>query len=210
MVHLLAALPLDAANPKPPPPAAPSAQAAMPAEKAEPPAPSRYAGKDLKTYVEALAAQLAIRNRVSDPFGQQQDPDAKPVVKPSVTKGPPRRFTAEPPVPLSSIVGKIEITTVMPKDKRFYVGGRSIGQGDKVPISFRKKQIKTEVTEVNAHRIVFRNLDTGEIGIRQLDMLPGGVTPGNDIPMKGIVPSKANAPLEIDSPSIPPAGSPNP
>ena len=207
-VLLLAVLPLDAANPAPPAPAAPPAKAAMPAEKTAESTPSRYAGKDTKAYVDAFASRLSMRERASDPFGQLQDPDAKPVVKPTVAKAA-RRPTAEPPVTLSDIVSRIEITTIMPKDKRFYVGGRSIGQGDKVPITFRNKQIKTEVTEVSARRIVFRNLDTGETGIRQLDMLPPGILWGT-LKTPGIAPTKANAPLEIDSPSANPAGSPNP
>lgn len=207
-VLLFASLPLDAANPQPPAPAVPPAKAAAPAAKAVEPTPSRYAGKDIKAYVEALASQLAMRGRAIDPFGQPQDPNAKPVIKPTVAKAT-RRPTAEPPVALSDIVGKIEITTIMPKDKRFYVGGRSIGQGDKVPITFRNKQIKTEVTEVSARRIVFRNLDTGETGIRQLDMLPPGIFRGTLSTPGGIAPSQANAPLEIDSPSANPAGNPN-
>ena len=207
-VLLLAVLPLDAANPKPPAPAAPPAKVATPAEKAAESTPSRYAGKDINAYVDSLASRLAMRERASDPFGQPQDPDAKPLVKPTVAKAT-RRPAAEPPVTLSDIVSRIEITTIMPKDKRFYVGGRSIGQGDKVPITFRNKQIKTEVTEVSARRIVFRNLDTGETGIRQLDMLPPGILWGT-LRTPGIAPTQANAPLEIDSPSANPAGSPNP
>lgn len=193
-VQFLAALPAAAAAP-----AAPAGLVPTTPATATAPTPSRYAGKELKSYVEALTNQLAIRNRATDPFGQLQDPNAKPVVKPTAAKVT-RRPTAEPPASLSDIVGRIEITTIMPKDKRFLVGSRSIGQGDKLPLSFRNKQIRTEVTEVSSRKIVFRNLDTGEIGVRQLNLLPAGMTPGTrGISAPGMVPANPNTALEIDS-----------
>ncbi|MEI6654037.1 MAG: hypothetical protein WCP45_04660 [Verrucomicrobiota bacterium] len=184
--------------PKPAPP--PSVPGSVPVRDVGLPTSSRYAGKDLKTYVESLANQLAICNRATDPFCQPQDPNAKPVIKPTATKAI-RRPTAEPPAPLSDIVNRIAITTVMPKDKRFLVGSRSITQNDKLPISFRNKLIRIEVTEVSARRIVFRNLDTGEVGIRPLDLLPSGMTPGNhNIAAPGMILTRPNAPLEVDLP----------
>jgi len=192
---------------KAPAPAAPSAPSVTPFSKAPTATtPSRYAGGDLKAYVEALCNQLAMRERASDPFGQLQDPNAKPVVKPTTTAKTQRRVTAEPPASLTDIVARIEITTIMPKDKRFLVGSRSIGQGDKLPLSFRNKQIHTQVTEVSSHRIVFRNLDTGELGVRQLNLLPQGMTPGTrTLTAPGMVPANPNNILEIDSPPASPA-----
>ena len=170
---------------------------------------SRYACNDLKPYIEALASQFAIRDRPTDPFAQPQDPGAKIVVKPTQIKTT-RRLSAEPPTALSDIVSRIPITTIMPKDKRFLVGSRSIGQGDKLPITYRNKSLRTEVTEVSSRRIVFRNLDTGEIGIRLLNLLPHGMTPGNgNIAAPGITPISPNAPLEIEFPSTSSPGTPN-
>ena len=200
------ASPLAPAAPRPPAATA----AATAAAKTNAPTPSRYASLDLDGYIEALANQLAIRSRASDPFGQLQDPNAKPVIKPTVNK-PIHRLTVEPPVSLSDIVGRIEITTIMPRDKRFLVGSRSIGQGDKFPLIFRNKQIHTEVTEVSSRKIVFRNIDTGEIGVRQLNILPHGMTPGTrQISAPGMVPANPNNALEIDSPSPSPAAVINP
>ncbi|MEI6673666.1 MAG: hypothetical protein WCO57_00655 [Verrucomicrobiota bacterium] len=198
-------------TPNPPKPApTTTASGLSPARDVDLPAASRYAGKDLKTYVESLANQLAIRNRATDPFCQPQDPNAKPVIKPTATKAI-RRPTAEPPAPLTDIVSRIAITTVMPKDKRFLVGSRSIAQGDKLPMSFRNKQIHVEVTEVSARRIVFRNLDTGEVGIRPLDLLPSGMTPGNhNIAAPGMILTRPNTPLEVDLPQPSSNAIPNP
>jgi len=204
--HILLVQPAFAANPKDPTPATPPA----PAATAKAPTPSRYVGNDLKFYVEALANQFAMHERAIDPFGQLQDPNAKPVAKPTVTKTH-RRQTVEPPTTLTDIVGRIEITTIMPKVQRFLVGSRSIGQGDKLPLSYHNKQIHTQVTEVSSRRIVFRNLDTGEIGVRQLNILPLGMTPGTrNITAPGMVPANPNSPLEIDYQPILPAAAANP
>ena len=184
-------------------PATPSAPSVTPPAKSS--TPSRYVGNDLKAYVEAHANQLAMHERTSDPFGQLQDPNAKPVAKPTVTKTL-RRPIVEPPASLTDIVARIEITTIMPKDKRFLVGSRSIGQGDKLPLSYHNKQIHTQVIEVSSRKIVFRNLDTGELGVRQLNILPLGMTPGTrNITAPGMVPVNPNSPLEIDAPSLLPA-----
>lgn len=202
--------PLSIPNPPTPEPPAPAADAAPPTQVGALPTASRYASKDLKAYVESLANQLAIRKRTTDPFCQPQDPNAKPVIKPTTAKAI-RRPTAEPPAPLSDIVSRIAITTIMPKDQRFLVGSRSIAQGDKLPLSFRNKQIHVEITEVSARRIVFRNIDTGEVGIRSLNLLPSGMTPGtHTIAAPGMLPTRPNTPLEIESTPSSANGTPNP
>ncbi|MCX6880027.1 MAG: hypothetical protein NTW21_40430 [Verrucomicrobia bacterium] len=212
-IHLLTALPSVAAEPRtqaPPALPAPPAPAALPDTRAAAPTPSRYASEDLKAYVEALANQLSIRTRATDPFGQAQDPNAKVVVRPTTLAKAPRRPVPELATPLTDIVGRIAITMIKPKDQCFFVAGRSIKQGDQVPLSFRNKQIRTKVTEVSASRIVFRNLDTGEEGIRKLNEPPPGLTQGKgDITVPGMVPSRPNAPLEIESsPPSPAAAAP--
>ena len=199
LVWILAAGPLAAKAP----PAAVTPAAAPAAAMTAPnsPPPSRYAGSDTPAYVANLSSQFASRNRVTDPFGQLQDPSAKPVVKTTVAKRAVRRFTAEPAKPLSSIVEQIGITTVMPKDKRFLVGNRSIAQGDKLTLNYRNKQIQTKIIEVSARRIVFSDLETGETAIRLLKILPPGMTPGaSEVRAPGMTPADSNAPLEIGSP----------
>ncbi|MEI7953738.1 MAG: hypothetical protein WCJ66_01095 [Verrucomicrobiota bacterium] len=183
---------------KPKETAPPTAVAATVTDKA--PVASRFIGTDLKSYVAAISSQLAMRERSSDPFGQLQDPNAQPVAKPIGAKTI-RRTTVEPSATLTDIVARIEITTIMPRDKRFLVGNRSIGQGDILPLNFHNKQIRTQVTEVSSRKIVFRNLETGELGIRQLNVLPLGMTPGtHNISPPGMVHANPNNALEINSP----------
>ncbi len=66
--------------------------------------PSRYVGEtDLDSYVESLAAIFSMRGRATDPFGQYQDPDAKPQIKTTPTRkeGRPTQIQL---APLSEIV----------------------------------------------------------------------------------------------------------
>ncbi|MBN8460505.1 MAG: hypothetical protein J0M04_21965 [Verrucomicrobia bacterium] len=184
----------------------PAARPAVPANAAKPadPAiqPSRYAGEDPDAYAAELAKRLAIANRETDAFCQPQDPDAKPVTKIVSAKTKPRTTTAEPQAPLSDIVSQIKVTTIMPKDKRFFVNDRSFGVGDKIPLNYRNKTIRTQITEVSSSRIVFRNTESGEVGVLKLNLLPAGMTRGTKgITAPGMTPADPNAPLEIDSPS---------
>ena len=88
----------------------------------------------------------------------------------------------------------------MPGEKRFLVGTRSIKQGDQIPLSFRGKQIRVQVTEVTSQQIAFKNLDNGETASRKLDMLPVGMTPGNrGISAPGMTLDRPNAPIELET-----------
>lgn len=194
---------LPAAPPAPVRPAAPPPTPAAP----HPIGPSRYAGADVKDYVEQLASKFSSATRVTDPFGQPQDPEAKLAAKPTVTRIP-RRFAPVVPTALSEIVGQLNITMVKPKARRFVVDNRDLGVGDKLPLTFRNVPIQTEITEVSASRIVFRNMETGELGIYKFGGLPPGISRDKDALKMPTV--RPNAPLEIDAPPLPSANNPNP
>ena len=88
----------------------------------------------------------------------------------------------------------------MPGEKRFLVGTRSFRQGEQIPLSFRGKQIPVRITEVNSQQISFKNLESGEIASRKLDMLPVGMTPGNrGITAPGMTLDRPNAPIELET-----------
>lgn len=166
--------------------------------------PSRYVGEaDLAAYVESYAKLLSIRERTSDPFGQLQDPDAKPIVKPTIAKQT-RRTTPLQATPFSDIIRLLQVTTIMPKEKRFLVGTRSIRQGDIIPLGFRGKNIKVEVVSVSSQQIEFRNLDNNETASLKLNLLPVGMTPGtHGITAPGMVPDRPNATIELDPGNVP-------
>ena len=161
-------------------------------------APSRYVGTDLEAYVVSFAAVFPMSKRETDPFGRMQDPDAKPpVIKPVMTKTEQR--VPEAITPFADLISRIEVTTIMPGDKRILVGNRSISENDELPLHYRGRQIKALVAEVSSRRIVFKNVESGETGVRELNLLPVGMTPGNkQIMAPGMVPLDSNAPLNLD------------
>ena len=162
--------------------------------------PSRQVGTtELEPYLESLSSVFLMRGRATDPFGQHQDPDAKPIIKAPVA-GSVKRAAPIQATPFSDIVGMIVVTTIMPGEKRFLIGTRSVKQGDQLPLSFRGRPIRVQVTEVTSRQIGFRNLDSGETASRKLDMLPVGMTPGNHgITAPGMVPDRPNAPIELEA-----------
>lgn len=194
----------SAANFKKQAPKAAKTEAATPAANAKPAEilPSRYVTtEDLPSYVKSLSEILTIRKRVTDPFGQYQDPDAKPVIKPTVAKL--KRFAPVQTTPFSDIVRLIKVTTVMPSEKSFLVGTRTIKQGDQIPLSFRGKQIKVQVAAVTSSTIDFRNVESGEQASVRLNMLPVGMTPGqNGITAPGMVADRPDAPIDLDAGSL--------
>ncbi|GAA5131405.1 hypothetical protein JIN84_06685 [Luteolibacter yonseiensis] len=161
--------------------------------------PSRLVSpEEREAYIDTLASAFLIRNRTKDPFGQTQDPDAKPVIRPSVV----RKSTQAAPVvlPLAEVVKLLVVTTIIPGEKRFLVGTRSFKQGDVMPVSFRNRQLRIQITEVTSRQISFRNVDSGETAVRPLNVLPAGMTPGHQgIRTPGMTPDAPGSPIEIEA-----------
>jgi hypothetical protein len=178
-------------------------KATKPKAKDVPPAstlPSRQVGTtELEKYVASISSVLLIRGRTTDPFGQLQDANAKPIAKAPIP-GAMKRSSPIQATPFSDIVKMIVVTTIMPGEKRFLIGTRSIKQGDQLPLTFRGRPIRVQVTEVTSRQIGFRNLDSGEIASRKLDILPPGMTSGNNgFTAPGMVPDRPNAPIELEA-----------
>ena len=203
---------VDSANPgsvapgNNPPPASPNPQAAPPVDAVEPgpvdARPSRFVGEEIADYTRSVAAVFAIRGRPIDPFGQFQDPDAKPAEKPVIQRTA-QRAAPEVVVAFADMLRNLEITTIMPGERRFLVGNGWHKRGDILNLSYRGKNLRVQIVEVTARRILFRNLDTGETATRELDLLPAGMSTGQGgLRAPGMVPSGANAPiiLEPESP----------
>jgi hypothetical protein len=173
------------------------------ASKASAPAsttPSRYIGEDeLAAHVESLAATFSMKSRATDPFGQYQDPDAKPVIKTPTKINPGKIQPAFRATPFSEIVGLLKVTTIMPGEKRFLLADRSFKQGERLPILFRGKNISAQIISVGARQIDFRNAETGETASLKMELLPLGMTPGTKgITAPGMVPANQNSPIELE------------
>ncbi len=154
----------------------------------------------IDAYAATLSASFSMRTRELDPFGHQQDPDAKPTIKEparALNRIAPRQET-----PFSEIVRMIPVTAIMPGERSFLVGSRTVKVGEMFPLGFRGKSIRARATTVTARKISFENLDSGETASRTLDLLPPGMSmgAGGSISAPGMVPDSANAPIELDSP----------
>ena len=161
--------------------------------------PSRFVGDaDLDAYVADRCSVFSMRERVTDPFGQLQDPDAKPVIKTPAAKTT-RRAPPVQATPFSDIIRLIKVTTVMPKEKCFLIGTRTIRQGNRLTLAHRGKNIRVEVISVNSQQIVFSNLDNSETASLKLNALPDGVTHGTrGITVRGMVPDRPDSPIDLD------------
>jgi hypothetical protein len=161
--------------------------------------PSRFAGEETEPYIRARAAIFSMRNRMTDPFALNQDPNVKPVVR-NIVNNKPRRQAALPPTPLSEIVKEIPVTTIMPGEKKFLVGVRTFAEGDEFPLVFRGKTLRVRIEEVSAKQILFKNIANGEIGALQTDVLPPGMVAGggNSRP-SGMISISEDAPLDLGS-----------
>jgi len=163
--------------------------------------PSRYAGEKIDDFIAEMSQVLAMRTRTTGPFGELQDPDAKPAPLPSELV--PGKRIVEPALSLAEITQMISITTVMPGERRFLIGTRSIREGEEFPVTLKGRKHRIQVVQVSSDRIVFRNPTTGETAIHPLNMLPPGMSPGsgeNVVP--GMQPASQEAPINLD-PSSP-------
>jgi hypothetical protein len=179
--------------------AKPKTAAPAPEDAAISAKPSRYVGDtDMEAYVATLTTAFAMRGRATDPFGQIQDPDARPIVKVSSTKKP-GRTTSVQAIPLSDIIQRIKVTTIAAGEKRFLVGMRSFRLGDHLSLVFRGKNIDLEITSVQSHQIDFRNVATGETASLKMTLMPVGMVPGNkNIMVPGMALDRPDAPLQLD------------
>ncbi len=170
------------------------------AHQATPTTPSRLVSdSELEHYVRQITGMLPIMERARDPFGVVQDPDAEPEVVP-VEDDEPAPFTpASPAIPLSEVVSRMEITTVMPGEGRFLVGTRSFHVGNVFPVNYRGRTYRLRVEDVTMERIRFRNTETDESAEHSLNPIPDGMRAANgqtEIP--GLIPSGRDAPIDLD------------
>ncbi|MFT4176442.1 MAG: hypothetical protein QM627_07265 [Luteolibacter sp.] len=138
--------------------------------------PSRYEGGNFDAYLAEIGAKLAMKSRPVDPFGAIQDPEAKAALE---AASPIASKAAAPALTLSQIIERLEINTIMPRERRFLIGSRTIKQGDRLPLSIHGKILNVTVTEVTSGGITFQNPATGETARKNLSTLPAGMTPGS-------------------------------
>jgi hypothetical protein len=154
--------------------------------------------EELPGFIASMTTAFSMQVRATDPFGQYQDPNAKPVVKTPIAKSSQRAPQLQA-TPFTDIVRKIVVHTIMPKEKRFLTGTRSVAQGEQISLNFRGKHIRVQVTEVSSQQISFRNLESGELAVRKMDILPPGMKAGlRGIAAPGMTADRRNAPIDLE------------
>ena len=159
--------------------------------------PSRLIAGSPVEQVELLRARIAINTKERGPFGLNQDPGKQG----SVFKLPPRRQAKRIKTPFVDVVKAVPVAAVFPSEQEFLVGSRTIRAGDEFPLVVRDEKITVRVESVRSRGVVFKNLKTGALATKRLDMLPDGITPGGKIQaIDGVVPAggASSEPLHVD------------
>ncbi|WP_411827110.1 hypothetical protein [Luteolibacter sp. AS25] len=162
--------------------------------------PSRFAGADIEPYVASRIAIFSMRNRPVDPFGLNQDPNIKPALKQAPSRLQNQRQPALPPIPLVDIVKLIDITAIIPRERKFLVGTRTFKEGSVFPLEFRGKKFSMKILKVTAGDIIFQDLTTQEVATRSTNILPPGMIPGGEkMTPPGMVSPDTLSPLKLEA-----------
>lgn len=175
--------------------------------------PSRYAGTgpEMAAYIEAYSSRFGIKQRQTDVFGRFQDPNYVPAQPVQIAKGnSTKQIFQVPKVPFSDVVAAIEVNTIDLSKHRFFSSGREFRLNSVLTLRPGSgKLVKAQVIKITSKSISFRNPETGETAIKQMEMMPSGMTRGTDgISAPGMQRTGENAPLEVDvAPPSPPISS---
>ncbi len=162
--------------------------------------PSRFSISHVEQYTDARIAGFYMNDKKMDAFGLYQDPTFRPVIKntPTAIKRGPSHIAAKP---LSEIVQGIKVSTIMVREKKFLVGVRSFKEAEEFSISYdegRTKRLK--VIKVDPSEITFKDLDSNEEAKLKIDVLPPGMSAGDDsIKPAGMVSPAGDQPLILET-----------
>lgn len=155
---------------------------------------------ELDDSIMKMRGRLSINSQERDPFGLYQVPGKEPVVKSPIAKMIKK-------TPFSDYIENIQISVVNSKDKEFLVGARIFRLGQVFPIVRGGSSISVRVDSIEPSAVTFKNLKTGELCAKKLDLLPAGVTAStDDLHVPGVVPHRRGdtQPLHLDFETPPP------
>jgi hypothetical protein len=161
--------------------------------------PSRFVGEaEFDAHIQFLTSQLSMKSRQTDPFGQLQDPNAKPIIKPKVGDHT-KRIAQVQATPFPDIISQIRVNAIMPREKKFLIGTKTYTQGGTLSIIHRGKTILVQILSVKARQIDLKNSETSETASLKIEALPVGMTPGTEgISAPGMAPDVQDAPINLD------------
>ncbi len=171
--------------------------AASPAESVS--SPARFLAGDLQDRIANMKKRLSIASSERGPFGLYQNPGRTPVIS-HVAKETRK-------TPFSEFINGIKISVINLREKEFLVGARMFRLGQVFPIIRGGERLSVRVEAVESSRVTFRNLQTGEIALLRLEVLPNGITASaGQFVVQGVT-SRARGeaePLRLESnPSLP-------
>lgn len=171
----------------------------MPEKPLVDPTPSRLVSESsLQDYLKSVSSQFTIQHQATDPFGLYQDPNAKPVIKKTVSKVT-RRAAPALATPFADVIRMLQINTVMPRERQFLIGSMTIREGENLSIRHRGRVIIARVLSVSSSRILFQNTANRETATLSLNLLPSGMSSGTrGITAPGLVPTQQSNIIELD------------
>ena len=161
---------------------------------------SRFLADGLEDRVLLLKQRLAINKQDRGPFGLHQIPGKSPILS-----GPISKISRK--TPFNEFINSIRISVINPKEKEFLVGARIFRLGQVFPIVRAGERLSVRVESVSRSQVAFKNLDTGEVALRRLNIVPDGVTASaGSINVRGVTPIGRGQvePLHLDFNSPPP------
>lgn len=153
---------------------------------------------ELQDYVQRVAASLPMATRERDPFGTYQDPEVAKAAVPVARETTPTHRAA---TPLSDIIGAISIGAIMPAEKRFLVGSRTIRLNQEFSVTFSGRPYRLRAEEIGSRRILFRNIENDETASRDFNTMPSGMRRGGNgggTGVPGMSSSSPDAPIQLD------------
>ena len=117
--------------------------------------------------VEAMAQKLGSRLRNMDPFGLSTFPHEGDQVA-----NPANPFRRTEKVTLNQALKTLRLTGISLEKKELLIGGHTVRVGDVMMLSFKNEIFLAQVLEMNAKRILFRDVKRKEAGVLTHSLLP--------------------------------------
>lgn len=155
---------------------------------------TRFLSTDAKQeWLAEMRKQLPIVQQKQGPFGLPQDLTTKKVEK-QVVEQKAIEANAFP-----KAIAAMKVSIVM--GDTFFSSGQEFKKGEVFSLERKGNRFTIRVVSVNAKQITFKNMDTEEQVIKQLNSLPLGLKPGTGFEsVPGVTPAnnKSTGTLKID------------
>lgn len=131
----------------------------------------------IQDYISQQKANLAIGGKEKDIFGLPQDPKKAKALE--VATKAPEREVKKPTLPLQRVLDALPLTMMDPVGNRVIVNGKPpLRAGENLELTVAKETLTLRLEGVRSNGAYFRDLSTGELGLRSMTKLPEGIQRG--------------------------------